>query len=72
MESEGPQGVKASLDEKEKLIQRLKKKQKMSTTEHPQIIELVALEKENETLSQEALYYKDKALQLEEEKVNWP
>jgi hypothetical protein len=36
LESEGPQGVKSSLDEKDKLIQILKKKLKMSATEHPQ------------------------------------
>ena len=36
LEYEGSQGVKSPLDEKDKLIQRLKKKLKMSTTEHPQ------------------------------------
>jgi hypothetical protein len=36
LESEGPQGVKSSLEEKDKLIQSLKKKLKMSATEHPQ------------------------------------
>ena len=36
LESKGPQRVKSSLDEKEKLIQNLKKKLKMSATEHPQ------------------------------------
>jgi hypothetical protein len=36
LESEGPQGLKSSLDEKDKLIQSLKKKLKMSATEHPQ------------------------------------
>jgi hypothetical protein len=33
LESEGPQGVKASLDEKEKMIERLKKKMNMSSTD---------------------------------------
>jgi hypothetical protein len=32
LESKGPQGVKSSLDEKDKLIQHMKKKRKMSTT----------------------------------------
>jgi hypothetical protein len=41
LESEGPQGVKSSLEEKDKLIQSLKKKLKMSATEHPQTTELV-------------------------------
>jgi hypothetical protein len=36
--------VKSSLDEKDKLIQSLKKKFKMSAIENPQIAELVALE----------------------------
>jgi hypothetical protein len=36
LESEGHQGVKASLDEKEKIIQSLKKKLNMSSIEHPQ------------------------------------
>jgi hypothetical protein len=36
MEYEDPQRVKSSLDGKEKLIQILKNKLKMSTTEHPQ------------------------------------
>jgi vacuolar-type H+-ATPase subunit I/STV1 len=36
MESKGPQGVKSSLEEKDKLIQSLKKKLKMSSIEHPQ------------------------------------
>jgi hypothetical protein len=35
LEFEDPQGVKASLDEKYKMIQSLKKKMKMSATEHP-------------------------------------
>jgi hypothetical protein len=34
-ESEGPQRVKDSLDEKDKMIQRLKTKLKMSSIEHP-------------------------------------
>jgi hypothetical protein len=71
LESEGPQGVKASLDEKDKMIQSLKKKLKMSSTEHPQTTELAALEKEKETFRQEALNYKAKVLQLEKEKENW-
>ena len=71
MEYEGPQGVKSSLDEKDKLIQSLKNKLDMSTTELPQTTKLVALEQENETLCQEALDYKARALQLEREKVKW-
>jgi hypothetical protein len=42
--SEIPQGVKASLDEKDKLIQSLNKKIKMSTKEHPQTTKMVSLE----------------------------
>jgi hypothetical protein len=71
LESEGPQGVKNSLEEKDKLIQSLKKKIKMSATEHPQTTELVSLEQEKEAFRQEALNYKAKVLQLEKEKVNW-
>jgi hypothetical protein len=71
MESEGPQGVKSSLDEKYKLIQSLKDKLNMSTTELPKTTKLVTLEQENETLRQEALDYKDRALQLEKENVKW-
>ena len=66
LESEGPQGLKSSLDEKDKLIQSLKKKLKMPATEHPQTTELVPLEHEKETLRQEALDYKARALQLEQ------
>jgi hypothetical protein len=54
LESEGPKGVKASLDEKDKLIQSMKNKLKMSSTEHPQKSELAALEQEKETFRQEA------------------
>jgi hypothetical protein len=36
IESEGPQGVKSLLDEKDKIIQSLKKTLKMSAIEHPQ------------------------------------
>jgi len=36
LESEGPQGVKYSLDEKEKMIQIMKKRLNMSATEHLQ------------------------------------
>jgi len=43
LESQGPQGVKSCLEEKDKLIQILKKKLKMSATKHPQTAELVAL-----------------------------
>jgi hypothetical protein len=63
--------VKSSLDEKDKLIQSLKNKLDMSATELPQTTKLVALEQENETLCQEALDYKARALQLEQEKVKW-
>jgi polyhydroxyalkanoate synthesis regulator phasin len=62
LEYEGPRGVKTSLEEKDKLIQSLKKKLKMSTTEHPQTTELVALEQEKEAFQQEALNYKAKLL----------
>jgi FtsZ-binding cell division protein ZapB len=71
LESKGPQGVKGSLDEKDKIIQGLKKKLKMSPIEHPQTTELVDLEQEKETFKQEALNYKSKVLQLEKEKENW-
>jgi hypothetical protein len=63
--------VKTSLEEKYKLIQRLNKKLKISTTEHPQTIELVALKQDKEAFQQEVLNYKAKVLQLEKEKVNW-
>jgi hypothetical protein len=53
------------------MIQSLKKKLDMSTTEHPQTTELASLEQEKETFRQEALNYKAKVLQLEKEKVNW-
>jgi hypothetical protein len=62
MEFEGPLGVKSSLDEEDKLIQILKKKLKMSTTKNPKTTKLVSLEHENETIHQEALEYKDRAL----------
>jgi hypothetical protein len=71
LESEGPKGLKASLDEKDKMIQSLKKKLKMSPTDHPHTIKLIALEKEKETFKQEALDYKAKVLQLEKDKENW-
>jgi hypothetical protein len=35
LESEGPQGVKASLEEKDKMIQSMKKKLNISSTECP-------------------------------------
>ena len=44
LESKGPQGAKASLHEKDKMIQILKKRLKMSPTDHPHTIELTALE----------------------------
>jgi hypothetical protein len=53
LESECPQGLKSSLDEKDKLIQSLKKNLKMSTIEHPQPTESVSLEQEKKTLCQE-------------------
>jgi hypothetical protein len=71
LESKGPQGVNTFLDEKEKMIQILKKKLNMSSIEHPQTTELAALEKEKETFRKEALNYKAKVLQLEKEKENW-
>jgi hypothetical protein len=71
LESEGPQGLKSSLCEKDKIIQTLKKKLKMSIIEHPQTTELVSLELEKETLHQETLDYKASVLQREREKVKW-
>jgi hypothetical protein len=72
LESEGPQRLKDSLDKKDKMIQSLKKRLKMSPIDHPQTTELTSLEKEKETIRQEALDYKAKVLQLEKEKENWP
>jgi hypothetical protein len=63
--------VKASLEEKDKMIQSMKKRIKMSAIEHPQTSELATLDQEKETFQQEALNYKAKVLQLEKEKVNW-
>jgi hypothetical protein len=71
LESKGPQGVKSSLEENDKMIQSLKKNLKIYTIEHPQTTGLVALEQEKEAFRQEALNYKAKVLQLEQEKVNW-
>jgi hypothetical protein len=71
LESEGPHGVKYSLNEKDKLIQSMKKKLNMYATENPQTTELASLEQEKETFRHEALNYKDKVLQLEKEKENW-
>jgi len=71
LESEGPQGLKSSLDEKYKMIQTLKKRLKMSPTHHLQTAELTALEHEKEIFKQEALDCKDKLLQLEKEKEHW-
>jgi hypothetical protein len=68
LESEGPQGLESSLDEKDKMIQSLKKRLKMAHTDHPQTTELAALEQEKEIFRQEALDYKAKLLQLEKEK----
>ena len=44
LESEGPWGLKASLDEKDKMIQILKKRLKMSPIDHPQTTQLTTLE----------------------------
>ena len=63
--------MKASLDEKDKMIQSLKKRLKMSPIDHPQTTKLTALEQEKETFRQEALDYKAKVLQLDKEKENW-
>jgi hypothetical protein len=71
LEFEGPQGVQASLDEKDKIIQGLKKKLNISPIEHPQAIEMDTLEKDKETFRQEALNCKAKVLQSEKEKENW-
>jgi FtsZ-binding cell division protein ZapB len=43
----------------------------MYSTEHPQTTKLVSLEQEKETFRQEALNYKAKVLQLDQEKLNW-
>jgi hypothetical protein len=71
LESKGPQGVKSSSDEKDNIIQSMKKRLKMSSTENPQTTELTGLEQEKETFQQEALNYKAKVLHLEKEKENW-
>jgi hypothetical protein len=49
LESEGPQGVKYSLEEKDKMIQSMKKRLKMFATENPQTTDLASLEQEKET-----------------------
>ena len=64
----GPRTVGNEVDEKYKMIQSLKKRLKMSPTDHPQIAELTAVEQEKETFRQEELDYKAKLLQLEKEK----
>jgi hypothetical protein len=44
LEFEGPQWVMDSLDEKEKMIQILKKKLKMPSTDHPHKIDITSLD----------------------------
>ena len=60
--------VKKLLDEKEKVIKSLKKQLKIPVTDHPQIEELVELQKERDVFEQEALNLKAKVLQLTQEK----
>jgi hypothetical protein len=59
LESEGPRGMKASLDEKDKMIQILKKILKMSPTDHPQTTELTALEQGKKTFRHKAGVQRD-------------
>jgi hypothetical protein len=49
LEYEGPQGVKYSLDEKDKMIQSMEKRLKFSAIEHPQTTKFIGLEQEKET-----------------------
>ena len=62
------QSVKKLLDDKEKVIQTLKRKLKIPSSEHVSIDELVALQQEKDVFHQGVLNLKEKILQLEEEK----
>jgi hypothetical protein len=67
LEAEGCQGLKSLLDEKDKIIQSLKK----PATEKPHTTKFVVLEQEKETFQKEALDYKANLSQLEKEKMEW-
>ena len=62
------QSVKKLLDGNEKVIKSLKKQLKILVTDHPQIEELVVLQKERDDFEQEYLNLKAKVLQLTQEK----
>ena len=62
------QSIKKLLDEKEKVIKSLKKQLKILVTDHPQIEELVELQKERDDFEKETLNMKANVLQLTQEK----
>lgn len=60
--------MKKLLDEKENTIQSLKKKLKIPISDHPQMEELLTLQKEKYYFQQEVLNSKAKILQIENDK----
>jgi hypothetical protein len=60
--------TKRLLDDKDKQIESLQKKLKMSVTDHPQTDEIMAYQQKNDDLKNEVLDLKSKLLQAEQEK----
>ena len=56
------------MDDKDRQIESLQKKLKMSVTNHPQTDEIMAYQQKNDDLKNEVLDLKSKLLQAEQEK----
>ena len=59
------------MGEKENTIHMLRKKLKVSSTEHVQTPKLIALQYEKDVIYQEMMSYKGKDLKLQYEKQEW-
>ena len=65
------QANKKLLEEKEKTIQVLKKKLKVTGTQHIQLYELTVLQQEKDKIYQELMEFKGKMLNLQKDKEAW-
>ena len=69
--SDSTQAVKRLLEEKDNALQVLKKKLKITGTEHVQSSEFLALQEKKDKVHQEMMEYKGRAGELQEEKEKW-
>ena len=70
-EEDNTQAVRRMLEEKDNVLQVLKKKLKIPGTKHVQSSELLAMQEKKDKMYQEMMEHRGKVVELQEEKYRW-